>query len=97
MPSFICHHKGRFNIYSTVSDGFKWENSVDEAQLTEWYTEEYGRRGAEELPPRLQRAKEHGTSSLSWQRSLADLLYTNRAGDNGKRMTIEDCIKRYLS
>lgn len=96
MPSIICHHKGRYNIYSTVSDGFRFVGSLDRNQLEQLTKEEYGKQGLEQLADRLVRAHQSGTSSINPE-SLDGLLCCNRAGENEAHLSTEQCIKQFLS
>jgi hypothetical protein len=94
MPSIICHNKGRYNIYSTISDGFRFVESIDIDQLKGMIKEEQGSDGLSRLDSRLATAYEVGASS---NESLDDCLICNRAGDNEKHLTTEQCIAKFLS
>tara|TARA_R110000851_G_C13085040_1_gene566205 strand:+ start:189 stop:491 length:303 start_codon:yes stop_codon:yes gene_type:complete len=96
MATIICHHKGKYNLYSTISDGFVFKSALLLHQLEGWYKKEYGDSGMCNLPPRLQRAHEKGTSSLD-DNSLEDFLICNRAGVDEATLSLEDCISQYLS
>ena len=95
MGQFICHHNGGFNIFNTISDGFRWTEAIDENTLCEWYAEEYGRRGVEELPARLDRAKAKGTSCHD--SDLAAVLACNRAGKNERELSVAECVRQFLT
>lgn len=62
-------------------------------QFREYYKDEYGRQGMEELPRHLERVEKTGTSTRTC--SLQDILDQNRAGENEKRITKEQIIERY--
>lgn len=96
MPRFICHHEGRWNIYTTVADGFCFIRSLSIDELRAWYQEEYGRHGLDNLQPRIDRALVKGTSSLIHD-SLEQMLDCNRAGENETELTAAECIRRFLS
>jgi len=97
MANTICHHDGRYNIYCSISDGFYWKSSISYDQLKEWYRDEYGRRGMLDFEERVKRAKETGTSCRIDRDGLESFLCVNRAGENESFLSIEECIKRFLS
>ena len=97
MPGIICHNGGRYNIYSTVSDGFYWESSISREQLEAYTKEEHGDRGLRELPARLERAHKKGHSSLVDNEELDSFLCCNRAGENEAQLTTQECIDKFLS
>jgi len=96
MASIICHHKGRYNIYSTISDGFIWTESINLEQLEEYIKEELGNKGLKDLPSRLKRAHGHGHSSIPYC-SLGNFLCCNRAGAAEVHLTTQECIERFLT
>lgn len=96
MASIICHHKGRYNIYSTVSDRFKFDSSMNLQELKEYIKEELGRKGLEKLPRRLKKVHKRGHSGFPPD-SLTDTLCCNRAGENETTLTTQECIERFLS
>lgn len=96
MGQLICHHKGRYNIYTTVSDGFYWEPSISLEDLEKYTKDQYGAVGLHELPQRLKRAKEKGVSSHI-DKDLSAAIGLNHAGKDGKRLTYNECIERFLS
>lgn len=96
MSEIICHHKGRYNIYNTVSDGFRFVSSISLEQLECLIEEEKGKKGLTQLPIRLERAHQNGHSAPS-NETLEDFISANRAGDNEESLTTEECIIRFLS
>lgn len=96
MSKIICHHNGRYNFYSTISDGFCYVSSISLDQLTHLIKEEYGESGLRELPKRLERAHKFGSSSM-FREQLDVFLCCNRAGENEAKLSTEECIKRFLS
>jgi hypothetical protein len=88
MTQIICHHKGRYNFYSTISDGFRYVSSLSLEQLTQLIEDEQGQSGIEKLPERLRRAHQKGSSALN---------EANRAGDNEEYLSLDECIRRFLS
>ena len=92
----ICHHKGHYNFYSTISDGFAYVSSITLDQLTQIVKDNYGEAGIAELPERLERAHEVGHSYRS-NDTLEEFLCCNRAGQNESFLTIQQCIDEFLS
>jgi hypothetical protein len=96
MPSgIICHNKGRYNFYSTISDGFRFVESINLKQLQDLIKEEDGTNGLKDLPERLERCYKQGTSYYGT--TLRELIECNRAGENEKNLSYKECIKRFLS
>lgn len=96
MSEILCHHNGKYNFYSTIADGFIYERglTLDEVNLiTNTF---YGEIGSLNLSKRLERAHKNGHSALSGE-SLEEFLCSNRAGDNEKELTYQECIDRFLS
>lgn len=63
-------------------------------EFLEWYKEEYGRQGMEDLPDRLARVEKTGTSSR-FNESLEDLISYNRAGPKETCLTLKELIETY--
>lgn len=66
----------------------------DEAELTEWYREEYGREGLRNLPNRLERLHQKGTTSHMDANAEATVM-CNRAGKDETCMTVDQIIDYY--
>lgn len=96
MNQIICYGPGRYNIYSTVTNGFFFNKSISLKQLVMFIKEEQGAKGLSILPERLKRAHEQGHSSPQ-EDNLDELLFCNRAGKNETKLTTAECIKQYLS
>ncbi|MFD3435485.1 hypothetical protein [Alteromonas macleodii] len=96
MAQIICHHNGRYNLYNTISDGFRFVSSLSREQLESLIENESGEKGLSELPARLERAHQNGHSSISTE-SLDEFLCVNRAGENEECLTTQECIKHFLS
>ena len=96
MAQIICHHKGKYNFYCTISDGFRFVSSITLEQLTSLIKEERGSNGLEQLGERLKRAQLYGTSALPSE-ELDSFLCCNRAGLIEEFLTTDECIKRFLS
>lgn len=96
MANIICHNKGRYNLYSTVSDRFCYVSSLDVNQLFHVIYEKYGNVGIDALPERLERAHKNGHSAIT-DETLEQLLCCNRAGVNEENLSYQECIDRFLS
>lgn len=64
MANIICHHEGKYNLYSTIADGFIYESSIDLEQLNYIIDIQLGKTGLSSLPERIERARKNGHSSL---------------------------------
>lgn len=96
MPNVICHHKGKYNLYTTIADGFCYESALTLEQLEQVIKERQGSDGIARLPERLERAHIFGHSGL-FGGSLNELLLCNRAGENEKHLSYEECINKFLT
>lgn len=96
MANIICHHNGKYNLYTTIADGFCYESALTLDQLQEIVKEQQGRNGLDQLPARLERAHKNGHSAREG-RTLEDFLYCNRAGENEEHLSFNECINRFLS
>jgi len=96
MSQIIIHHKGAYNIYSTVSDNARFVSALTEEQLKEYIKEESGNQGLRNLPDRIKKAKETGTSSIP-ATSFDKLLMCNIAGKNGSKLSTKRFIKQFLT
>jgi len=94
MSQIICHHDGKYNLYSTVSDGFCYVSALTLDQIKSLTKEEYGNHGMKELIKRLDRA--HSTGCSMHNETLEELLICNRAGKNEKYLTFDECIKEFF-
>jgi len=96
MPRHIIHKDGRYNIFSTIVDDCYFEPSLSLKELEEYFKEEYGNRGLEGLPSRLERAHKTGTSSQI-DKSLEDTVSCNNSGVDGNPLTFDEFVLKYLS
>jgi hypothetical protein len=99
MPRFICkitdNDQAWYLEWSTVVDapvtfGMSLEN------FKEYYKDEYGRQGMEELPQRLERVESKGTSAMLYE-SLEDLISWNRSGKEGSCLSKQQLIDVYCT
>ena len=96
MGQLIIHHLNAYNFYTTIADGAVFEDALTLEQVKDYIEEQYGQQGLRNLPDRLQRAKEKGTSSLI-DESISDTLRCNRAGENEEHLTDDEFIKQFLT
>jgi hypothetical protein len=93
---FIIHHKGAYNIWTTVADGACFESALTEEQLRQYIEMELGKQGLMELPERIARAKEKGCSSID-NTTLEELLLCNRAGKNESTLSYREFVEKFLT
>jgi hypothetical protein len=96
MANILCYHKGKYNFYTTIADGFCYERGLTLQQVCDVVKDRYGQDGLDELPERIRRAHKNGHSAHGGG-TLADLLSRNRAGDNEERLPFDECLRRFLS
>lgn len=96
MANIICHHNGWYNLYTTIADGFCYEEPLSLADLEQIIKDEYGNSGLRELPARLERAHKYGTSSIHSD-SIAELVVINRAGEHEAHLSVDECIERFFT
>lgn len=92
----ICHHNDRYNFYCSIGDNFEFIDGLTLDKLTEIVRRDYGQKGIDNLSPRLERAHKRGHSSVS-NETLQEFLCCNRAGENEKHLTLQECIDKFLS
>lgn len=94
MPTFIIHRNGLFFEWSTVIDA-----PVTCAMTREEYEAHYqnmhGLLGMRELPDRLERAVESGTSSRG-RSSVEDMVAGNRAGEDESELSFDAVIEMVI-
>jgi hypothetical protein len=95
MGNPIIYHNGAYNLYTTIGDGPWFEEALTLEELKEFIKEEYGRRGMEEFPQRLERAHKTGTSAHGL--TLSDQILCNQCGEGCESISEEEFIRRYLT
>lgn len=97
MSHLICHHEGKYNIFSMVIDVFLFETPLSREEVEAWIKERYGQEGLDELPKRLERAHYSGTSSWVFD-DLEDLLcgYTEGEGEDETHFSIQECLEKFF-
>ena len=92
----LCHNNGRYNFYSTTSDGFIYASSLSLEQVKSSIKDGFGETGLRRLDARLARAHKNGHSSVE-DSNLDGFLCCNRAGDSESFLSTKECIDRFLS
>ena len=80
---------------------FEWSTIVDapvtwgmtENELVEHIRFRYGQEGIDELPKRLSRVQQNGTSAYGL--TLDELIVGNRSGDNETPLSKEELYKKF--
>ena len=95
MPTYIVHHEGKFFNWSTIVDA-PTSYAMTREKYEKEYLLEYGRKGMEELPERLERAIKYGTSNIRPQ-SFTELIKYNRAGPNEEELSMDEILKDVMN
>lgn len=86
-----------------VSRYMEWSSIVDAPitylmsleEFKEYYQEEYGRRGMEDLDDRMERVEKTGISAHAGIREVESLWRYNRAGEEEAELTEEEVWVKY--
>lgn len=85
----------RYIVWSSVVDApIATGMTLDE--LRKWYRDEYGAQGMRDLPARLERVDERGTSMMHHE-SATDTMWLNRAGKGETRLTLAQIVDFYVT
>ena len=95
MPCHIIKLRDKYLEWSTVVDAPLTPGLTLE-QLQEHIGSKYGPERLKHLPARLERVHRCGTSTLEGI-SVADLIASNRAGENETRLTEDEIYERYCT
>ncbi len=90
MPRIIVHHDGHFFEWSTVVDA-PTTHAMPRDEFEDYYRDVYGEAAMAELPRRLGKAVQTGTSSYS-HASAEELIAGNRAGPGETALSFEEVI-----
>ena len=88
MRETLCKHRDKFNYFNIVSGRFRFDESLTRGELAT-IAETEGQEALDKLPRQIGRARTG--------RDLDDILFTNRAGEEGKHLTLDECIEYFLS
>ena len=94
MPSYIIHHNGAFNMFTTIADGVCFVEAVTFESLARWYQEEYGRQGMDTFDDRIERAKKNGCSGFF--ENLDSIVRQYNVGQK-KNLTRDQFIAEFLT
>ena len=94
MGKFIVKLEDYYFEWSTIVDspitfGMSLEDFLD------YYRVQYGRKGLNDLPGRLKRVEEYGSSAYQKHYWLPDLFSGNRAGPDESELTKDEIFKAY--
>lgn len=92
MPRYIAHYNGWFFEWSTVVDA-PVTKAMHREEFEQFYKEEYGNRGIEDLEARLSRAITFGCSAFDGH-SLYELIKGNRAGPKETELSFEEILNQ---
>jgi hypothetical protein len=95
MGQFIVKLGGKYLVWSTIVDA-PITYGMDEAELQEWVKDEYGQQGLRDLPARMERVEQKGTSALTIE-SAERTVWFNRAGPGESQLTVEQIIEQYVT
>lgn len=98
MPNYILKFDTeagpRYMDWSTIVDApITCGLTLDE--FKSYYKEQFGARGMQDLPQRLERVEKKGTSSHI-HKNRDDVLSYNRAGKNNTCLTVEQIVDFYV-
>lgn len=93
MPRYIVKLEDYYLEWSTIVDA-PVTYGMPLEEFKEYYQEEYGLDGMRYLAERLKRVEAKGISSRIHS-SVENLLTVNRAGENGKDISIKEIIEKY--
>lgn len=93
MGRFIVKLDDWYLEWSTVSDA-PVTRGMSREDFDAHYRERYGSEGMRELPARMERVDEKGTSSFMYDDAKGTIEY-NRAGPNETTATRAEIIERY--
>ena len=88
MNETLCQNRDKFNYYNIVNGRFRFDEALTRGELAT-IAESEGQTSLDRLPRQIGRARTG--------RDLDDILFTNRAGEDGKHLTFDECIEYFLS
>jgi hypothetical protein len=93
MPRYIIKLEEKYLVWSTVVDA-PITNGLTLEELTDFIEWQHGQEGLADLPDRLKRVEESGTSAVGY--NVYDIITYNRAGPNESCLTKEELIEKYV-
>lgn len=99
MCGIILHKDGVYNFYSKMCDAPLYEPGLTLDQVIQITREEEGARGLQELPDRIKRAQQYGTSArgVRGTQSLEERIQNNRAGDHEANLSYDEFVGQFLT
>ncbi len=96
MGKFLLHHEGVFVEWSTVVDAPVSE-AMNLDELSGYIRNRYGEEGIDQLPARIARAVEKGTSCIGPSYTFDDIVAGNRAGPDEAELSRDELIAEYFT
>lgn len=94
MPNYIVKCRGHYAEWSTVVDA-PVTRFMTLDQFAAYYRTEYGERGMDDLPARLDRADGPNACSAYTGESWASMVAFNRCGPRETRLTEDEIWAKY--
>lgn len=99
MPRYIvklpCDGEDFFLEWSSIVDApVTYGMTLEEFET--YYKEMYGQQGMQNLPERMARVNESGTSDAISRDPVKEWLEYNRAGEDESQLTFEEIIDEYV-
>ncbi len=95
MPHCIIKLKDKYLEWSTIVDA-PVTYGLDLDELSAYVKDRYGSEGLDELPARLKRVEEQGTS-FHTRCPVAELIKNNRAGEGETCISADAIYHRYVT
>ena len=95
MGQHIVKLEGKYLLWSTIVDA-PITYGMTLTELKAYVKEESGNEGLRELPKRLERVEQKGTSALN-RDSADDTIWLNRAGKDETRLTRAEFVATYVT
>lgn len=89
MAEVLLQNRGRFNFYNETTGRFRFNTALSLQEVQDVVNCDAGETGMAELPRRLKRSKDFTR--------LRETLESNRAGEGGMHLCLDDCLEFYLS
>ncbi len=95
MPTYIVKLEDKYLLWSTIVDA-PTSYGMTLNELRAYYLDEYGAAGMRELPERLARVEQCGTSAVDGE-TPDQMMWLNRAGARETPLTRAQIIAHYIN
>ncbi len=89
MPSYILHHKGAYQIFSTIVDAPLHPRALTRDEVVRMYPAD--------IEARLERAHATGCSAMNPAMTLRECIEGNRAGEDESEVPYEEFVETWLT